>query len=204
MPLEGINFLLDAVGFQNLVEHLCLIEAGLADYKDFCYLVEKDIWHMAEEFSKQMVVQGRITFGLSHIKHLMGLMHWIQDCFYANNDPDSVTFDEEALAKAQSHALIHKSDLNLVNTNSKVANASKFKDEHKWLKCSKAFTNYLSVIPGVNGVPLVYVVCEEEDPEDGAEYLTFTEQMIACAPLKGQYYEADSHCVHTALCRRSG
>ena len=43
-PLEGNNFLLDAIGFQNLVEHLHLIKAGLVEYKDFCYLVEKDLW----------------------------------------------------------------------------------------------------------------------------------------------------------------
>ena len=34
VPLEGIDFLLDAIGFQNLAEHLCLIEAKLADYED--------------------------------------------------------------------------------------------------------------------------------------------------------------------------
>ena len=90
MPLQGINFLLDVVGFHNLVEHLCLIKAGLVDYEDFCYLVEKDIWDMAEEFSKWTLVLGCITFSLGCIKHLMGLMHWIQDCFHANDDPDSV------------------------------------------------------------------------------------------------------------------
>ena len=40
-PLDGINFLLDAIGFQNPAEHLCLIKAGLADYKDFHYLVKR-------------------------------------------------------------------------------------------------------------------------------------------------------------------
>ena len=66
MPLEGINFLLDAIGFQNPVEHLHLIKAGLVDYEDFCYLIKKDIQDMVEEFSKQTVAQGRITFGLGH------------------------------------------------------------------------------------------------------------------------------------------
>ena len=106
---------------------------------------------------------------------------------------------KEALAKAQSHALVHKSDINLVDTNSKVANPSKFKDEHKWPEWNKAFVNYLSVIPGVNGIPLSHVVCEDQEPQDGVEYLTFTERMITCAPLKGQYFEADSHHVHTLL-----
>ena len=152
---------------------------------------------MAEEFSKWTLAQGRITFGLGRIKRLMGLMHWIQDCFRATDDPDSITFDEEALAKAQSHALVCKSDIDLANTNSKAADPSKLKDEHKWLEWSKAFVNYLSVIPGINGIPLSYVVHENDEPQDGVDYLTFTEQMIARAPLKGQYFKADSHCVHT-------
>ena len=80
-------------------------------------------------------------------------MHWIQDCFHASNDPDSITFDEGALAEAQSHALVCKSDIDLVDTNSKAADPNKFKDEHKWPEWSKAFVNYLSVIPGVNGIP---------------------------------------------------
>ena len=151
MPLEGINFLLDAVGFHNLVEHSCLIEAGLADYKDFHYLVvEKDIQDMAEEFSKwTWLVQGCITFlGLSHIKYLMGLMHWIQDCFHASDAPDSVTFNKEALAEAQSHALVHKSDIDLVNTNSKAADPGTFKDKHKWPEYSKAFIEGKSCMGG--------------------------------------------------------
>ena len=55
------------------------------------------------------------------------------------------------------------------------------------------------MIPGVSGVPLLCVVHKDEDPEDGMEYLTFMEWMIAHAPLKGQYYEANSHCVLTLL-----
>ena len=127
MPLQGVNFLLDVVGFHNPAERDRLIKAGMADYEDFRYLVEKDIWDMVEEFSKQTVAQGRITFSLGRTKHLTGLVHWIQDCFRASDDPDDVTFDEEALAEAQSHSLVRKSDIDLVNTNSKAADPGKFK-----------------------------------------------------------------------------
>ena len=106
--------------------------------------------------------------------------------------PDYTTFNDEQLAEAQSHALVCKADINLVDTNTKVADPSKFKEEHKWPEWSKAFTNYLSVIPGVNGIPLSYVICESE-PEDGAVYDSFNECMIARAPHVGQYFEADSH-----------
>ena len=57
MPLQGINFLLDIVGFHIPAEHECLIKAGLADYENFCYLIEKDLQDMAEEFSKWTLAQ---------------------------------------------------------------------------------------------------------------------------------------------------
>jgi hypothetical protein len=72
VPLGGVNYLLDVVGFHNPAEHLCIMEAGLTDYEDFCYLVDKDICDMAEEFAKRLVAQGRITFGLGRIKQLTG------------------------------------------------------------------------------------------------------------------------------------
>ena len=97
------------------------------------------------------------------------------ELFSCNNDPNSLSFNKEALTKAQSCALICKSDIDLVDTNTKEADPSKFKDEHKWPEWSKAFMNYLSLIPGVNGVSLTYVVCEEDEPEDSMEYLTFNE-----------------------------
>ena len=132
--------------------------AGLADYEDFRYLVEKDIRDMAEEFSKRTQPNGRIIFGLGCIKKLTGVMHWIQDCHRTNEVPDHNNFDEEVLADAQSRALVRKSAIDLVDTNTKAADPGKFKDERKWPEWEKAFVNYLSVIPGVNGVPLSYIV----------------------------------------------
>jgi hypothetical protein len=198
-PLGGVDYLLDVVGFHNPAERLRIIEAGLTDYEDFRYLVDKDIRDMAEEFAKRSAAQGRITFGLGRIKKLTGLMHWVQDCFRTNDDPNDMVFNEEALAEAQSRALIRKSDIDLVDTNTKAADPGKFRDERKWPEWNKAFTNYLSVIPGVSGIPLSYVIRDDENPDEDAMYLSFNERMIARAPHTGQYYEADSRRVHNLL-----
>ena len=64
---------------------------------------------------------------------------------------------------ALSLAQIRKSDIELVTTNSKAADPGKFKDKHKWPEWEKAFINFLLVIPGVNGIPLSYVVRELEN-----------------------------------------
>jgi hypothetical protein len=89
--------------------------------------------------------------------------------------------------------------LELVDTNTKSADPSKFKDERKWPDWSKAFVNLLSVIPGVTGIPLAYIIRDEEEPDDEAEYVNFNERMIARAPHMGQYYLADSRRSHNLL-----
>jgi hypothetical protein len=76
-PLEGIDYLLNVVGFHDLAERVQLMEVGLTNYEDFHYLVEKDMRDMAKEFSKRMAVNGHMTFGLGCTKKLTGLMHWI-------------------------------------------------------------------------------------------------------------------------------
>jgi hypothetical protein len=199
MPLEGVDFLLDAIGFNVAEDRERIMEAGLADYEDFRYLVEKDIRDMADEFGKRTQQNGRIIFGLGRTKKLTGVMHWIQDCHRTSDAPDHNNFNEEALAEAQSRALVRKSDIDLVDTNTKAADPGKFKEERKWPEWEKAFVNYLSVIPGVNGVPLSYIVREVAEAEDGNEYETFNERLIARAPLAGQYYLADSRRVHNLL-----
>jgi hypothetical protein len=57
----------------------------------------------------------------------------------------------------------------------------------------------LSVIPGVSGIPLAYIIHDDEEPDDKAEYINFNERMIARAPHAGQYYLADSRRIHNLL-----
>jgi hypothetical protein len=176
------------------------MESGIGNFEDFRYLVEKDIRDMAEEFAKRTVAGGRIVFGLERTKRLTGVMHWIQDCFRASDAPHHASFNDEALCQALSLAQIRKSDIELVTTNSKAADPGKFKDERKWPEWEKSFNNYLSVIPGVNGVPLTYIVREVENPDPDAVYTSFNDsRLIARAPLVGQYFVADSRRVHQLL-----
>ena len=195
----GMESILQTIGFMAAEERASILAAGLAEYEDFRYLVEKDIRDMAEEFGKRTVANGRIVFGLGRTKKLTGVMHWIQDCFRADDTPTHTDFNNEALFEALSLAQIRKSDVDLVVTNTKAADPGKFKDERKWPEWEKAFTNYLSVIPGVSGIPLAYIVREEEEPEEGYIYATFNERVIKRAPLRGQYYIADARRVHNLL-----
>ena len=61
-----------------------IIEAGIGQFEDFRYLVEKDIKDMANEFGKRTIAKGWIAFLLGRTKKLTGVMHsWVKDCFAA-------------------------------------------------------------------------------------------------------------------------
>lgn len=198
-PLEGVEFLLSVIGFNDPDQRQRIMEAGLGSYEDFRYLVEKDIRDMAEEFGKRSQNNGRIIFGLGRTKKLTGVMHWIQDNFRTSEVPNHNDFNEGMLAEVLSRAMVRKSDIDLVDTNTKAANPGKFKDERKWPEWEKAFTNYLSVIPGVSGIPLSYIIRENTEPEERDNFTTFNEKMVARAPHTGQYFLADSRRVHNLL-----
>jgi hypothetical protein len=52
----------------------------------------------------------------------------------------------------------------MVDTNFKAADPGKFKKERNWPEWSKVFTSFRSVIPGVNGLSLSYVIQENQEP----------------------------------------
>ena len=180
--LVGVAHVLLAIGFEVAVERTNIMAAGISEFEDFRYLVEKDIRDLADKFGKRSVANGKIVFGLGCTKKLTGVMHWVQDCHRVNDVPDHNDFNVEILYQSLSLAQIRKSDIDLVATNSKAADPGKFKDERKWPEWEKAFINYLAVIPGVSGIPLSYVVREAEDPEAEADYGSFNERMIHRAP----------------------
>jgi hypothetical protein len=100
---------------------------------------------------------------------------------------------------ASNRADVRKIEKDQSDTVSKAADPGKFKDERKWPEWEPAFVNYLSTIPGVNGVPLSYVVREKEDPDLSGVFDSFNERAIACSPLVGAVFQADARKVHQLI-----
>ena len=179
-------------------------EAGLDSLADFIDVTETNIRDMAESFAKRSPAQ-RFIFGMRRIKWLLSLMHWVQDqdrCSRPPTAPDVVDDDtlKEVLYVSIRHAALCKVDNDQVETISKAADPGKFKDECKWADWEPAFTNYLSTIPGVYGIPVLYVIRENNDPQHDQDFgKDFTQEMISCASLRGANCHAVSRKVHQLL-----
>ena len=132
-------------------------------------------------------------------------MHWVQDqdrC-YRNASTDNIADANkfrEIIDISIQRAALQKVEDDQVDMISKAADPGKFKDERKWPDWEPAFVNYLSTIPGSYHVPLSYVVREQEDPDHDRDFGdNFVSEMIACAPLHGAHFRADSRCIHQLL-----
>ena len=204
--LADVHQCLEWIGFGDVQHHNVIIDEGGFDrLMDFYDINETDIRDMAESFSKRSPAANCIIFGMRRIKWLISMMRWAQDHQRCSEDPDlddiaNVDEFKEALLVSAQRTSLRKTDAEQVDTISKAADPGKFKDKKKWPDWEPAFVNYLSTIPGVRGVPLSYIVRENEPPNHETDFGNdFTACSIACAPLNDSSFRADARKLHQLL-----
>ena len=199
-----MDTVLEWIGFNVAATRERIREEGFETFDDLVTMKEKDVRDLAESYSRRTIADGRAIFGVRRIRFLIGLIHWVQDFGRIGQTPsiegiaNAVEF-RSVLDIAYYRADVRKVEKDQADTVSKAADPGKLKDERKWPEWEPAFINYLSTIPGVNGVPLSYIVREKEQPEPDADYGSFNEQAIACAPLEGPTFQADGRKVHQLI-----
>ena len=93
--------------------------------------------------------------------------------------------------------MLRKVEADQGDTISKAADPGKFKDERTRTKWEVKFDSYLSTIPGVNGVPLSYVVRSQATHDRPTDFQgDFIAETITCAPLSGAHLQVDTRKEH--------
>ena len=192
-----MDLILNWIGFDQPVTRERIRTEGFELFEDLLAMKEKDICDLSESYSRRIVADGRIIFGLRKSRYMIGLIHWVQDFGRVGKTPSIVGIPGAAEFRIALDAAFYRADVSKVerdqaDTVSKVADTGKFKDEQKLPEWEPSFVNYLSCILGVSGVPLSYVVRDKETPEAGVEYNSFNEQAIACCPLVGPTFQDDA------------
>lgn len=180
----------------NLLEDIPLLE-------DVGEMTESDVDNMSYAYSRRTQTEGRIIFNVRRTNRLKAVIHWIMDHYRISEQPDISDHNEEtfllAISRSHERARIRVSEFQNSSDLLKDASPGKLKSERVWETWSKKLGNYLSMIPGVLQVPLVYIIRDNEAPTLGESYDSFTEQAIACAPMTGPRFEADARKVHQVI-----
>ena len=199
-PLQTV---LDWIGFNQAAVRNAL-EAELTDLESMKGLTYKDVRDLRDSFASRTRNEGKIYFGINRTKRLQSLIDYVQDQERINKPIDITTYANaaefvEALNVSKERAEVRANDEESMEARAKEASPGKLTGEQVWDKWEQLLVNMLSILIGVQGVPLLYVIREVEDPPEDAVYDNFTEMCIARCPLTGPKFEADARKVHQII-----
>ena len=190
---NSIRQVLHWIGFRIDNQMEAIEEDGVDSWDSIKMLTNNDIDAMAKTFAGRTVQNGRMIFGTNRTKYLKAIANWTQDFYRVSEVPTIVSLNETAfksqLRRAEIRNQIRKTLISNAVTN--VASPGPLEKESKWKEWEEKFTNYLRLHLGANGIPLSYVIRENDDPDTETEHVDFIRKTTACAPLNGEYFEAD-------------
>ena len=204
--LTHMEIVLIWIGFESQHERDCLIYELGSDLSTFRTNTLKEM----QAFSKLMAEKPagqRVRIGFQRFKKLKSVIHWAQDRHRisvaihvegpATDLPQQERFLEELTEASQRETIRANSDESRTSR-AKESSPGKLKDEQSYDKWEQGLLTMLSILQGVNGVPLCYVIREDEH-QDGDTYPSFVDQCIIRARLQGPEFEADARTVHQIL-----
>ena len=193
------------IGFRNEVTRDHIIDDTFESFEDIKMLTEKDITSMATDWATRPTrgVVQRIFFGTRKTKYLKALTHWVEDFFRISARPTITGLTElqfkQQLERALARATIRENIKDQTSTAAASATPGPLESERKWKVWEDKFVNYTRIHLGANGVPLAYVIRPNEAPTIDGTFPDFLSQTIECAPLNGEYYQADRLSVFNML-----
>ena len=162
----------------------------------------EDVDVMAKDFQSR-AERGRICFGSRRIRLLQALVHWTQDFYRVSLTPTIEGLDEasflEELRTAAHRAITRAALMKQTKLTAESASPGPLRSERDWEKWEEIFYNYTRAFIGTHGVPLCYVIRENDDPDYTTDHGDFINKTIACAPLSGEQYFADRLAVFNMI-----
>ena len=84
-------------------------------------------------------------------------------------------------------------------TSADAASPVPLENEKKWKHWEENFANYARYHIGASGMPLSYVIRENDQPDNTGNHNDFVTEKIACALLTGEYYMAERTSVFNMI-----
>ena len=121
--------------------------------------------------------ESDLDFGLQQEVLLKRLMHFVQDLARVGKSVENIHPDEITLEAIDNNAIEHEKNREAFIKQSKTVSAAgdpgKFDKDKQWFTWRNSFINYLSLKLGSSGIPLSYVIREDQEPLDNAVYDDF-------------------------------
>ena len=168
---------------------------------DFDSFIDKTYTDLETDWKSYLALannRGKITLSPRVKKNIKALVQWVKDTIRLDIDPALTDFGMGQVARLNKRYHTHKDWLNKAADKAKTAKPKQFTEKMKWIDWKDSFANFLRTQPGRNGVPLSYVIRDNDEPVEkrNAEFL---DDYIDQAPLTGPAFASDASEVHTFI-----
>ena len=134
---------------------------------------------MCDSYSKRTFTGGRINVGIRRAKRLKFMMHWVYDFYRVSSVPTTVGLDRAGflavVAVAGQQADVTKQLKEQSNEKATFTTPGPLISDSKWTEWEPKFSNYLSTLIGMDGIPLSYVIRKTDEPDRVGPRAIFTE-----------------------------
>ena len=176
------------VGFTIANQRQRLIEESMGLFQEIRLLDSNDIDAMARDYASRPAANGKMTFGMNRTKRLKAFVYWVQDFHRISTTPTVTGLNEAVfradLLKASIRAEVRVNLHKQTKTAAEAASPGPLESERKWKQWEERFINYTRAHMGAAGVPLSYVIRENDAPDLNGDFSDFISRSIACAPLR--------------------
>ena len=201
--IDKMKDILEWIGSTNQSNRTSIIGNAFSTYTDIQTLAEKDITELSESFSGPTAQNYHIKFGICRTKQLKHTVHWVQDFYRVSIISTTDGLKEadflSALTVTGKWADVCKLSYDQSDKKAKVASPGSLVSENKWVEWEPKFINYLSILIGMNGIPLSYVINENDTPDRTTTQVNLIEEYIACTHFNGVNYQSDCSAIHQVL-----
>ena len=181
------------IGFRQNAQTTLIYDDGVDGWESIRMLSIDDVDAMAKTFASRTAGNGRIIFGTNRTKWLKAVVHWVQDFDRVSETPTIVGLDEPGFKASLRTAESRDKIRSTLKDNDIPSDASPglLDKESKWKEWEEKFINYLRLHLGSSGIPLSYVIRENDNPDTTTVNTEFINRTIACAPLNREHFDAD-------------
>ena len=157
----------------------------------------EDNW---KTYSGLTINQGQIRLRPGTKVNIKALVQWVRDRIRLNEDPTTMPFPVVERIDLINRYNTHKQWIDDVSDMAKKTMPKPFTEKMKWADWKVTFINFLKTQPGRNGVPLNYVVRNNEGPIN-RNNVNFLDDYVDQCLIQGRAFLIDSAKVHSYILR---
>ena len=164
-------------------------------YDSTMRLSKDDLDRALKRFSALTVATGQIKLPPGTVSNILGFIQYSRDEIRLGRDPQFQLYDQN-----DTHYYLDRMDRHeaFVKKSESVKKPKEFSADIEWEDWDTVFRRYLNRLVGRNGIPLSYVIRENDapNPEPNPDFL---QDYVMMAELNGPAYAADADEVMTIL-----